>query len=416
MEQTRKHPFFYYYQLAEILLNTASKVLAVLFAWVMLNTFKLSQSLGVFMSLAWLAQVVSLIIFGQIGDKLPPKTLILSSALLSLLAFVALFFGAESPFVFGVVFIISSIGTILVSPIGNSLVPQLYGEADVSNAFKIRGFVSSINTILAPAISGFIIYFIPQTAILLLCIVLAICAVVLFNAIKIPALTPSFSPITPQKNPKNTLLILLNHPVERLMVAISALANFVITPIISYIIPYKVTEQFRLTAMHMGISEAVFGLGMIVGSVGLLTRLNGVVGKKFATVISVFLVVLGVLVSVMSDKFYQLCVAMFVVGTGVIMFNVNTTAIRCSATPEFIRGKFESSFLAVCIAPIPIGMLLTTFAIQGNFLPFTYALLMAIMAGLGVMMLLNRDIHALYQLDSPALTDEYVRRFPQLYG
>ena len=48
-----KHKDFYLYQLSETLLNTAIKTIGILFAWLMLTTFNLSQSLGLFIGTSW---------------------------------------------------------------------------------------------------------------------------------------------------------------------------------------------------------------------------------------------------------------------------------------------------------------------------------------------------------------------------
>lgn len=56
-------------------------------------------------------------------------------------------------------FIATSICSIVLNPLGTSLTNELYQDIDKSSAFKVRGFVNSINTIFSPAISGFIIYY-----------------------------------------------------------------------------------------------------------------------------------------------------------------------------------------------------------------------------------------------------------------
>ena len=77
-----------------------------------------------------------------------------------------------------------------------------------------------------------------------------------------------------RKTIKNTFKILLKNPIERLMVLVSLLANFIITPMIAYIIPYNIANKFKLPAFYIGISEGCFGIGMILGSVYFLKLFN----------------------------------------------------------------------------------------------------------------------------------------------
>ena len=151
----------------------------------------------------------------------------------------------------------------------------MYGGNNKSNGFKVRGFVNSINTILSPAISGFIIHYFGAHQIICACIILSFISGILFYGIKNIKLQENL-----EKQSKNTFKILLKNPIERLMVLVSLLANFIITPMIAYIIPYNIANKFKLPAFYIGISEGCFGIGMILGSVYFLKLFN----KKLAVI------------------------------------------------------------------------------------------------------------------------------------
>lgn len=157
-----KHKDFYLYQLSETLLNTTIKTIGILFAWLMLTTFNLSQSLVLFIGASWFCQIIALLLFSWIYQqsdiKINNKKILILFCVICLLSSLLILFN-ENYFIFGIMFIVTSICSIVLNPLGTSLTNELYQDIDKSNAFKVRGFVNSINTIFSPAISGFIIYY-----------------------------------------------------------------------------------------------------------------------------------------------------------------------------------------------------------------------------------------------------------------
>lgn len=136
---------------------------------------------------------------------------------------------------------------------GTSLTNDLYADKNKSDAFKVRGLVNSINTILSPAISGFIIYYFSSSQIVLFCLFLALISGGLFYGIRDISIQEKSA-----KQTQNVLKVLYFNPVERWMVLVSILANFVITPIIAYVIPYNVYNKFNLPAFYVGLAEKFF--------------------------------------------------------------------------------------------------------------------------------------------------------------
>lgn len=332
-----KHRDFYAYQVAETVLNTSIRTVGFLFAWLMLTVFNNPQHLGIIIGISWACQILALLLFSWLCNQqifiIYSKKILLLFCFFCLFSFLMLSF-IQSYFIFGIVFIISSIFTIVLNPLGTSLTNDLYDNKDKSNGFKIRGFVNSINTILSPAISGFIIHYFDTNQIIIFCIIFSLISGFLFYGIKSIKLQGNL-----EKKSTNSFKILLKNPIERTMVFVSLIANFVITPIIAYIIPYNIANKFKLSAFYVGISESCFGVGMIFGSAYFLKLLNKKIGNHNNIVCSIILVAVGILLSIL-DNFYIFCISLMMIGIGVVMFNINSTHIRCTATPKNIRSSF----------------------------------------------------------------------------
>ncbi|GAB7215387.1 MFS transporter [Dickeya oryzae] len=161
-----------------------------------------------------------------------------------------------------------------------------------------------------------------------------------------------------KNNNKSTSAInaLVKNKVERTMVIVSAISNFILTPTLMYITPILIVEKYGYTAFEIGISDAMFGIGMFLGSVFFCKKLNSWLGARVTTVISVAAVGMSLLLILIVNNIFSLFIGLLLAGAGVVIYNINTTKIRCSATPSDLRNSFESIFLAICILPIPAGV------------------------------------------------------------
>lgn len=408
-----KHKDFYLYQLSETILNISIKTVGILFAWLMLTSFNLPQSLGIFIGISWIFQVIILLLFSwiyqQSNIKIDNKKILILFCIICLLSFSLIIFN-KNYLIFGIVFIVISICSIVLNPLGTSLTNELYQDIDKSTAFKVRGFVNSINTILSPAISGFVIYYFATETIIISCIVLSLISAFLFYSIKISDENNNDK----DQQKKNSLKILLFNPVERLMAIASAVCNFVITPIIAYIIPYRVAHQFKLSAFYVGVSESFFGLGMIMGSVFLIKLLNNKIGKYYTLILSILLVAFGILLSIIQN-FYIFCLSLMLMGIGVVLFNINSTHIRCTATPNNIRKSFEFVFLSFCVIFIPVGLWIATWALDKGYLDYLYLASTILIILLSARILFSKDIKKIYQLNDEGLMEYYAKRYKALY-
>lgn len=199
------------------------------------------------------------------------------------------------------------------------------------------------------------------------------------------------------------------------MAVISAVCNFVITPIIAYIIPYKIAYQFKLSAFFVGISEKVFGFGMIVGSMFLNNIINDKIGKHYTLAFSILLVAFGIIIS-STQNFYIFCASLMMMGVGVVIFNINSTHIRCTATSNNVRKSFEFVFLSFCIVFIPVGVWITTWVLGKEYLSYLYLISAIVVVLLSTKVLFSQDVKKICQLDDGSLVEYCARQYKNLYS
>jgi len=409
-----KYKYFYLYQVADIVFTSSCRAIGMLLAWVMIQHYQLKVELGWFISTSWLLQVATLILMGLFSERIKKISFPIFCSAASFLCLTTMEFSKHmEPFKLGIIYVATSVLSIAIQPIGTSIIPIIYNEKNTERAFRIRGFVNSINTILGAALSGFVIN--EFTAEQTIRIIIA--------SIGISFLTFCFIK-TNEISIKNThgnkssaaIHALAKNKVERILVTVSAISNFILTPTLMYITPILIIDRYGYTALEVGLSETMFGIGMFLGSVVFCTKLNKVFGVRSTTVASVLTIGLSLLLILFSDNIHVLLIGLLFSGSGVVIYNINTTKIRCSATPPGLRGSFESIFLAICIIPIPAGIAISTLLVNSGNLEISLALFSILILFSALAIWLSKDFKFMTELDNNNLDSHYAKLYPSGYS
>lgn len=408
-----KHKYFYLYQAADIIFTSACRAIGILLAWVMIQHHQLKVELGWFISISWLLQVLTLIVMSFFSSRIKKIRIPVFCSAASFLCIASMeFSGNIEPLQLGIIYIATSLLSIAIQPIGSGIVPELYDGKDSERAFRIRGFVNSINTILGAAISGFVISaFSPGQTIRILIIAIAI-SFLAFLITKTNEATIKKSKITSAA----AINALMKNKVERVMVIVSAISNFILTPTLMYITPILIIEKYNYSALQVGISEAMFGIGMFLGSALFCKQLNTMFGVRLTTIASIISVGFSLSLILFSDNIYALFLGLLFAGAGVVIYNINTTKIRCSATPAELRSSFESIFLAVCILPIPAGVAIATLMVNSGNLELSLALFSILIFASSLAVWLSKDFILMTQLNDNDLDSHYTKLYPKAYS
>ncbi len=384
----------------------------MLFTWAMIDVYGLQVELGWFISSSWALQVTTLILFGFISDRFDKKKIVLTCSGITLVSVALLNLTTiDNHYQIGLIYLISSVLAIAIQPIGSSIAPCLYQDENLEKAFKVRGFVNSINMILGAAISGFVIsrFDINNTLIIINFSIVA--SFFLFFGVK---------PDRSQEREKeeaatNSVKILFLNKTERVLVFVCSLSNFILMPLLSYIVPIKIIDEYYSGTVELGISESLFGVGMIVGSTYLSSKFNKWFGVKNTTVASINFLSMGLLLIVFINSLWAIYAGLFVAGLGVVIYNVNTTNIRCSATPPEMRNSFESIFLAFCIISIPLGLAFSTFMVKVGNIDSILMIFAASISIASVFVMTSRGFNKVSKLSPNDLNGAYAKMYPDVY-
>lgn len=407
--------YFYAYQVADILFSASCRAIGILLAWIMINIEQLHTQFGWLVTLSWLSQVLVLVGLSFAADRLKPTITLQLCSALGLASMWFLHFSEGLPTdKLAVIFLITAVLSIVIQPIGSSIVPTLYKGQHVQAGFRIRGLVNSLNMVMGAVISGFVIQaFSPEQTILILSCSMTV-AVLIWSGVKIQDIQNTQNKFPPTYSALTAIRALLYNPLERLLVLISALANFILTPTLMYLTPILVLAHYQRTALELGIAEGMFGIGMLLGSL-LVSRFKSWLTVRYSSILSLNLVAVGLVMISIFDQIVGLYLGLAIAGMGTVIFNINTTKIRCSATPEKLRNAFEAIFLAVCLIPIPFGMAFATLMVESNHLGLILGCFAALIFASSILLFWSRSFKYVSALSDVELLECYPKIYMDAY-
>nr|WP_255398520.1 MFS transporter [Xenorhabdus sp. KJ12.1] len=404
---------FYLYQISDILFTSSTRAFGMLFSWWMIEILKLELKLGWFIFFCWLFQILFLIKFGEIGDKINKRSVVLYCTIPSFILFViSNLLDSNFYLSLGLIYIATSVATAIIQPIGISIIPEIMDNKKLDKAFKYRGLVNSINTMLGPAISGLIIHYFNIDGSLIFIAVMSLLPLIGFYFIKTNS---EKKPEEAEHRGQKSIRIITKNSTEIRLSFVAAFFNFAITPLIMYILPIIILNQFKLSALHVGIAEATFGIGMMLGSLVIINQINKIFCKAHTAFIAALTMALCIAGISHADSFTELCCYMLICGIGLVIYNINTTSIRCLATPENYRNSMESKFTAICMASIPLGMLTATYIIESYDIKILLLGFSFFMALISLLILSSPKYIEISKMSESQLNGYYEKIYPEAF-
>ncbi|MEG9883335.1 MAG: MFS transporter [Hyphomicrobiales bacterium] len=236
-----------------------------------------------------------------------------------------------------------------------TLVPRLVADDRAKTAFSQKTAIFSLKAVIGPMLGGFVIsmfggrFFLGFVGVGLSLISL------IFIREKF-----AFSPTNPRTDEKsvNGFNLVFKIKTELCGSIISVVFNRVFNPFLILILPVLIMGHYKMTAFQVGLLQATFAAGVLLGGGFVVERVNALIGMRNAIALGGALIAVAILAYALTPTpFFALYgLYQFVAGMGLALFNVNVTTIRCLATPSPYRTKMESAFLLICMSSIPAGL------------------------------------------------------------
>ncbi|SFN58015.1 MFS transporter [Xenorhabdus japonica] len=404
---------FFLYQISDILFTSSTRAFGMLFSWWMIEVLNLDFQLGWFIFSSWFLQVLFLVFMSNLGDRFNKKSIVLCCIIPTSLLFIFASIIDKNLYIpLGIIYIFASISAILIQPIGTSILPEISNKNKLESAFKYRGIVNSVNIILGPAISGIVIHYLNIDGALIFISLMAISSIIGFYFIKNQQ---KEKPSHQHKSNIGSIKIITKNPTEASLVIVASFFNFTVVPLVTYITPLIIINEFKLSALQVGIAEATFGVGMMIGSTIIIKYMNKFFCKARGAFISALTIAVCIAGISTATSLIGLCSYMLISGIGLIIYNINTTSIRCLATPESHRNAMESKFLAICIVSIPLGMISATYMIENYDIRALLLIFSALMGLMSFLVLFSPKYVEISKMTESQLEGYYGKIYPEAY-
>lgn len=246
-------------------------------------------------------------------------------------------------------------------PAMQATIPTLVPESQLTKAGGWANFVTSGSNILAPMLGALLMDMTSITVVMLVDILGAIFAIICLLLVKIPdvrdnmeqqesSFMDEFKQGFLAMKRDNLLIIALPHYV---------LVGVLFFPL-SSLFPLLVLTHYQGSAIHNGIVEAVFSIGMLICS--LILGVHKGINRKLM-VFSVSIIIVGICssaIGMLPASLFWLCSFFcFILGVSATLFNVPFYAyVQGSIAPEKM-GRVMSLLLTICTIANPIGLMIS---------------------------------------------------------
>jgi DHA3 family macrolide efflux protein-like MFS transporter len=351
----------------------------------------LSTQSGIMMTIFVLTSFVPSILIspfaGVWADRLNRKKLMiiadLSIAAVTLLISVLFFMGIRDIWIIFVVSIIRSFGQAVHQPAVSAVYPQIVPPEYLVKVQGIAQGIQSSSMIIMPLLAGLLLATIPLEYILLIDVVTAIIAVALLIwFVRIPqhAAETSKQEINYFKDIKDGLSYTFNHKfIFRIMLFGFLFMILVAAP--SFLTYLQVARVFGPEAWRLATLEAVFGIGMLLGSF-LVSIWGGFKNRLITYFISYIALGLCTIVIGLPFNFYFYVSIWAVVGFFIALSSpLLVGLIQEKVNPEYI-GRVFSVFGLINTISLPLGML-----VFGPLSDFYDISLIILLSGVGMVLI-----------------------------
>jgi predicted MFS family arabinose efflux permease len=302
---------------------------------------------------------------GLLADRTSRQRLIVLSEGLRALALVALLvvvlMGWLSIPVLAVLGFVGAIGTVGFSVTAPALVPALVPRDALARANGRLELARSTAFAAGPALAGALVSWAGASAAFVLAAMLSASAVLLLLGLGEPARAPA-APRHPWLELKDGARLVASHPLLRSIFLTSLAWNISWFVLQAAYVPYAV-RVLGLSASGVGITLAIYGVGMVVGS---LLAPRVVAALPFGRAIQVGPAVSVLAAAVMVGSLYFPSGAMagasfFLFGAGPIIWTITSVTLRQTVTPGAMLGRVSALFLTANMGARPLGAALGGF-------------------------------------------------------
>lgn len=426
---------FYAVQTAALLNGVGTRCGQLAVAWWSLSETGNPAVFAGFVAVGSATEIGTRGLLGWLGDTYRPDRLIalcyvLSSVTVALLS--ALYLGGvyhPLVLVFGLAVLGLSNG--VREPLQTTVVRALVPVHQVEHAMRRRSSVTSISSILGPIVASVLLGVCGTGPTFVINTIAVACSLALMQTLGTTTHAPRATKTGEQshlrtwyRSTREGFSALYRIKSEFHLALLALAVNLGLYPVFAVLLPSLTQRSFSHDTWLIGLVEGAFGIGLFLGSLGLVARLTRSVGR-FTTVISGFGLTGGaILCSGLSSRVVTsspvllaaaLVPCFLVGGIGLIMITVNTSTVRVLATPASMRNRITSTAAFLSGLAIPLGNFLGGALAKGLGEGMALAAFGAFIVAATAIASRSSNLRQVLSLPDDALQDAYLRLYPHAF-
>jgi MFS family permease len=308
-----------------------------------------------------LAEVLAKPLLSWIGDRFDRRWVLLACNGVSTavaLALVVMRLGNYfSVTLLSILLVVYGASTGLRDPVQSSILPSLVPVPRVSDAMRIRSMFQSLSLLFGATLAGTLIS-VTGISTTLVGTAVALLSSTLIVAILETPLERSRADLATAswwRRMTSGFAVVLRIRTELGLALVAMVLNFALAPFFTALLPAYVKQVIGYPAWFVGVLDAAFGVGLLVGSAFVLPRVNARFGRDRAVFLGFLL--LGLCLTGTAAAFTPVLVVplMLLGGVGLLLVNLNAALVRTIATPESYRTRVAGTVGFLSMAATPIG-------------------------------------------------------------
>lgn len=284
--------------------------------------------------------------------------------------FIARFYPLELHHVYIIVVVLTALNAV-DAPIVQTSISGLVDNENLASANSIKILIQTLSQIISPIIGGLLFGATKISLVLLITAILFITTSIIEIFMKIP----NIKKVKTQKwyvefisDFKEGLQYVTKQKVIIFIIITAIFANLT-SPIITIGIPYIVQLNLELGSFEFGISQTMFVIGVLLGTIiatkvitkiGLLTLLTTVIILFCGLISMTGLVILPFTLQIIGSQIAFIIICMTMISSGIILTILNiavSTSIQIKTPPQML-GRVLSVVITLSMALTPIGQLI----------------------------------------------------------
>jgi DHA3 family macrolide efflux protein-like MFS transporter len=271
-------------------------------------------------------------------------------------------FGLQQIWHIYIILLVRSLGGAFHWPAMSASTSLMVPEKQLARVAGMQQTLQGLVSIVAPPTGAVLIGILSTQSVLMIDVLTALAAILplLFISIPQPIRAPSSNPAQPVasywQDLREGFRYVVTWPGLLLLLLIGTLINFLLTPAFT-LLPLLVTKYFGRGALELGLTDSLFGGGMIIG--GLLLGIWGGFKRRIITsLLGIFGLGLGVVTVGLAPAhlFWVALVGMTMIGLMSPITNGPIHAIIQATVKPEMQGRVLSLINSAAIAMSPISL------------------------------------------------------------